>query len=171
MKKAILSIFIVTGLTACASEDHSDIQEWMNKQEKELKGKIEVLQPAKSFTPTPYNASIDPFAIREKITLKNLVKDKYSPDLNREKEDLENYNLDSLRMIGTLIKDGKFYAMIKDPTNVINYVTIGNFMGKNYGQIISISEGEIVLDERIKANEEWTQNINKKFLYEGSQKK
>ncbi len=171
MNKKILSIFMVIFVTGCADSNHSDIQEWMGKQEKELKGKIDVLQPARSFVPTPFNAVIDPFARREKTSLSSVLKDRYSPDMERTKEDLEEYNLENLKMVGTVIQDGKFFGMIKDVSGIINYVTVGNYMGKNFGKITDISEGEIVLDERVKVNDEWRPKISKVYLFEGGASK
>jgi type IV pilus assembly protein PilP len=170
MKKTnlIMMGFLLLALTACSGESHSDLKKWMVDQEQKLKGKIEFLPPSKSFTPVPFSAEVDPFVIKEKLTLNNLMKDKYAPDSTRQPEELESFTLDSLRMTGTVIKDGKFYAMILDPNKVTSYVTKGNFLGKNYGQITSISEGEILLEERIKVGDEWTQKQGRVFLYEGT---
>jgi type IV pilus assembly protein PilP len=171
MKKLLLSIAVITILTGCSEANHDDIKVWMAQQEQQLKGKIPLLPPAKSYTPVVYKAETNPFTVKEKISLVELIKDKYAPDTKREKENLEDFPLESLKMVGTVIKDGKFYAMISDPNKGVNYVTVGNYMGKNYGQITEITEGEIVLEERLKNNEQWVLKTTKVALYEGSNKK
>lgn len=171
MNKLLLSTIVITALAGCSNSGHDDIKKWMASEEKKLKGKIEVLPPARAYIPVAYNAELDPFVTKEKINLIELAKDKYAPDTKREKEYLEDFNLDAIKMIGTVIKDGKFYAMIREPNKIINYVTIGNYVGKNYGKIIAITEGEIVLEERLKNNEQWVIKNNKIELYEGFSKK
>ena len=167
MKKLLLSIFIITGLSACGDSNNDDIKQWMSEEGKKVQGKIESLPPAKNFTPVPYNAVIDPFVVKSKINLADLTKDKFAPDLNRQKEALETEFIESLRMVGTIIKDGKFYAMIKDKNKLVHYVSVGNHIGTNYGEIKTINEGEMVLEERSKESDEWKLKTVRIYLYEG----
>lgn len=171
MKKLLLSVFVVTTLVGCSGSSHEDIKSWMKEQEQQLKGKIELLPPAKSYSPVIYKAEVDPFIVKEKLSLTNLVKDRYAPDFNREKDYLEDFNLEELRMIGTVIKDGRFYAMIRDRNKSITYVNVNNYMGKNYGKVTLITEGEILLEERIKNDDQWIVKNTKIDLYEGLIKK
>lgn len=69
------------------------------------------------------------------------------PDLNRNKEPLEEFPLDALQMIGTIEMAGRMYALVKAPDGVIHRVTRGNHMGQNYGEILSIQESGITLKE------------------------
>jgi type IV pilus assembly protein PilP len=68
-------------------------------------------------------------------------------DPRRNREPLEEFPLDSLRLVGTLNIRGQQYALIKDPTTVVHRVTIGNYMGQNYGKIITIADSEVALRE------------------------
>lgn len=166
-KKIIITILTLATLTGCVESGHEDIKDWMNKQEKSLKGKIENLPTAKTFSPTPYDAKIDPFVLKEKVSVKDLLKNKYAPELERDLEDLEYFDLNSLRMVGTVNKDKKVYAMIRDNSKNVYYVTVGNHMGKNHGKVISLNDGELVLDERFKENEEWVRKETKIYLFDG----
>lgn len=62
---------------------------------------------------------------------------------NRSKEVLETYLLDSLSMIGTLERDGVFSVLLKDNAGSIHRAMVGNYLGKNSGQIKNITESEI----------------------------
>lgn len=69
------------------------------------------------------------------------------PDLNRSREPLEEYPLDSLRMTGVIETPRSVYALVAAPDGVIHRVTVGNHMGQNFGQVKSIAETEIALTE------------------------
>jgi type IV pilus assembly protein PilP len=50
-------------------------------------------------------------------------------------------------MVGTIRYETAFYAMIKAPDGVIHRVTVGNYMGQNFGRITQISQAQVLLDE------------------------
>lgn len=71
------------------------------------------------------------------------------PDVNRPREELENFPLDALDMVGTLGLGSDQTGLIKDPDGVIHQVRADNYMGQNFGRITSISESQIELVELI----------------------
>ena len=68
----------------------------------------------------------------------------------RNKEELEHFELDGLRMVGTLEQSRALWGIIQDPDGTIYRVKEGNYMGRNYGRILSISEEKIELREIVK---------------------
>ncbi|MBK1649145.1 pilus assembly protein PilP [Rhabdochromatium marinum] len=81
-----------------------------------------------------------------------------APDLLRRKEELEQYSLDSLRMVGTLNQDETMWALIVSPDGVLHRVSVGNYMGRNYGRVTSISEQGIQLTELVNEGvNEWVE--------------
>jgi type IV pilus assembly protein PilP len=72
-----------------------------------------------------------------------------SPNFDRNREELESYPLDALRMMGTLEKGEQFWAILRDPNTIIHRVEVGNFIGQNNGKITGISEDRIELLEII----------------------
>jgi type IV pilus assembly protein PilP len=74
-----------------------------------------------------------------------------SPELiNRPREHLEGVPLDALRMVGTLDAPNRNarYGLVQDERDGKVYrVSVGNYMGQNYGRILSIAETEIRLLE------------------------
>jgi type IV pilus assembly protein PilP len=68
-------------------------------------------------------------------------------DPRRNREPLEEFPLDALRLVGTLSIRGQQFALIRDPTGVVHRVTLGNYLGQNYGKITSIAETEVNLRE------------------------
>ena len=71
------------------------------------------------------------------------------PDFNRNREYLEQFPLDGLKMVGTLTLNGAMFALVRDGDNVLHRVTVGNYMGQNYGKIISITDSDIKLREMV----------------------
>ncbi len=71
------------------------------------------------------------------------------PDPDRSPEFLEQFPLDTLRMVGTLYLDATMYALIQTSDGLIHRVIPGNYIGQNYGRITSISESEVALVEII----------------------
>lgn len=80
---------------------------------------------------------------------KQLVKDASGihPDFNRPKEALESFPLDSLRMVGTLDKDNKRWALVTDPNGIIYRLTKGNYVGQNHGRIDKIQDEKMWITE------------------------
>lgn len=70
-------------------------------------------------------------------------------DVTRVKEFLEGFPLDSLQMVGTVQKGKDLWALIKIPDGGVQSVKKGNYIGQNYGKVLSISEAEIALSETV----------------------
>src|SRR5690554_736842 len=71
-----------------------------------------------------------------------------TPDTSRAKEFLEGYNIESLRMVGTIEKNGQLWALIDDGKGNVHYVKEGNYLGRNYGRIASVMPTFIQVVER-----------------------
>lgn len=172
MKKILLSIVVLGALVGCSSGgNHSDISLWMDDQSKKIKGKIKELPPSKNFTKVAFVAEDNPFEMKKPLSLQEMMANKFAPDFDRQKEALEEFSLDNLRMVGSVRMDGKLFALIKDRNNIIHYATIGNYMGQNFGEVVSVSESEINLEERIKNGEEWGISTAKVELSEAVSKR
>ncbi len=76
------------------------------------------------------------------------------PDLNRNKEALEGFPLDSLRMVGTMEQHGERWGVVRSPDSKVFMVRVGNFMGQNHGRIEQITETRVLLNEIIPDGED-----------------
>jgi type IV pilus assembly protein PilP len=68
------------------------------------------------------------------------------PDAHRQKEALEQYDLEDLQLVGTLSQD-TMWGLIRSPDGVIHRVKQGNYMGKNHGRILNIVDNSLTLNE------------------------
>ena len=62
-------------------------------------------------------------------------------------EELENFELDSLRMVGTLQNPGSLWGIVLDGDGTVHRVTTGSYMGRNYGKVTRIAEDRIEVRE------------------------
>lgn len=69
---------------------------------------------------------------------------------------LENYELDSLTMTGTVLSPNKqIVALIKTPNSGIQEARVGEYIGRNNGLILSIKPDHIVIQEKYKVPRGW----------------
>lgn len=145
-------------LIAC-SNDNSDLNKFMQQVKASEPKPIEPipkLKPLPKFLfPSDTNRR-NPF----KQTTQQLKEDdKLAPDQNRKKEALENFTLDALKFVGTLKQANVIWALIKQPNDKINFVKVGNYIGKNYGRILVIKTDFIKIEEVTKDSGKWEKHI------------
>jgi len=70
-----------------------------------------------------------------------------APDPTRPREELEQFPLDSLRMVGTLEQANMRSALVTAPVGTLHRVDVGNYLGQNSGQITRIAEDRIEVNE------------------------
>ena len=151
-------------LAGCSPSGQEELQQWMTEQRAQTKPHIQPIPEPKKFTPQAYTqeGSIDPFS-NQKLTqaLKRESAQSSSnaalvaPELARRKEPLESYPLDSMAMVGSLLKEGKPVALVK-VDNLLYQVRPGNYLGQNFGKIVKVGETEVVLREIVQdAAGEW----------------
>ena len=69
------------------------------------------------------------------------------PDSNRPREFLEQFSLDTLRMVGTLKLQGRVFGLVQTRDGLVHRVLPGNHVGQNDGRITAIQDGKISLIE------------------------
>jgi type IV pilus assembly protein PilP len=153
MKAILLLIEVVTlmlVLSACSSSSNQqDLKDFMAEAKRRPQGQIEPLPPFQVYQPFAYSAMTlrSPFERPAPIEKETKGGRTVEPDLTREKEYLENFNVVGLNMVGTLTKSGKLWALIDDGQGKVTPVTIGNYMGKNFGKIISTEKLQLEVME------------------------
>jgi type IV pilus assembly protein PilP len=166
MKRSlIVLVAAVAALSGCGQESHQDLRQWMNEQGKNAKGKIDPLPQVRPYEPFAYNAFDlpDPFKPRKIEPVKG--GGKLEPDLNRRKEPLEAYPLESLQMVGTLQRSKSNYALVRTNSKDVYQVRVGNYMGQNFGVITGISDNEIRLKELVQDSAgDWSERTSSLLL-------
>lgn len=139
-------------LAGCGDGDVQEVRDWMKKVERETVPAVKPLPEPKDFVPYAYQpgAAIEPFS--ETKLLNELARvaanspNPLQPDAGRVREVLENYPLDTMRMVGTLQKAGVNYALVQIDASIFQ-VKAGQRIGQNHGLVTRVSEGAIDIRE------------------------
>ena len=166
-----LALALVALLAGCSGEQE-ELTQWMEQQRREAKPNVTPLTPPKKFTPQAYTAisGVEPFSAQKlTVALKQEARQPNSllaAEINRRKEPLEAYPLDSMRMVGSVQRNGRPYALLR-VDNLLYQVKSGDYIGQNYGKITSISETEVTLREIVQdAAGEWIERASALQLQE-----
>lgn len=144
---------LILGLTGCADSDVSDLQQYIKSVKSKPKGSIPSLPEIKVAEPFIFNPEDlrDPFRLVEKRaqdeSLNVASGSGIVPDTTRRQEELEAYPLDTLEMVGTLTMGDGLWGLIKASDGTIHRIQKGNYMGRNYGEIIRILGDRVELME------------------------
>ena len=157
-------------LYGCGDGGIQDVNQWMQETRQQTRVSIKPLSPPKTFTPYTYDAKgrEDPYSPNKLAVAFAKAKGGGSihPNLDRRREALESYPLDTLHMVGTLSKPGMTYALILADKSVYQ-VKVGNYIGQNLGMITKITDNEIELKEVVQdASGEWVEREAKLELQE-----
>lgn len=130
-----------------SSSQHQDLHDFMAETKRRPQGQIDPLPAFRPYRPFAYSAMTmrspfdRPVSEEEKSSIKGGRT--VEPDMNREREYLEGFNIAGLKMVGTLTKSGRLWALIDDAQGGVHSVTTGNYMGKNHGKIITADHSQI----------------------------
>jgi type IV pilus assembly protein PilP len=170
--KRLLILACAAVLAGCEGEQHSDLRKELNDMTKDLRGRVDPLPQVRPYEPVPYQAEneVDPFR-PDRIEVAAAAgagpaASGKQPDLDRPKEPLEAFPLESIQMVGSLTQSGETHGLVKAGPNLYR-VRKGNYMGQNFGVITGIDEVQISLKELIQEGSgEWIERASSLQLQE-----
>jgi type IV pilus assembly protein PilP len=146
-------VIVVLMLSAC-TESMDDLDKYVTAVKARPADPIEPIPPVQTYTPYEYDGETgrDPF--RHSLSegsddVRSTAGTGPRPDFERSKEYLERYELDTLSMVGTFSKEESEWSLVRDPEGVIHRVPVGDYIGKNHGRVVSISDAQVSLSELI----------------------
>ena len=160
----VLAAVSLSGLlvTGCSRDEFSDLDEFMDEKRSRPGGVIAPIPAFKAYKAFSYSATTlrspfdRPIEIREISQLQSVTTVK--PDESRPKEFLEQFTFDSLGMVGTLSRGGTDWSLIRDPDGGVHRVKVGNFLGRNHGKIVEMTETYVAVIEIVSdGNEGWVE--------------
>ncbi len=161
MNKSYAAFLVILALAGCGGEEFQDLRDFVKNAGADMRGKVEPPPDIKPYEPFAYDNATklpDPFKPRKQDVRAANRSGQNQPNLDRPKEELEDFPLESLRMVGYLYRNNVEYAVIRSAEGKIYRVKAGNYIGLNFGQILSISETEMKIKEMVQDSAgDWTE--------------
>lgn len=165
---------VLIALSGCGDGGVQEVKAWMDDVRRQTPVSVQKIPEPKTFTPFAYGGKeeVDPFSpVKLSAALAKMQGSGNSivkPNLERRKEPLENYPLDTIRMVGTLERPGVSYALLQVDKSIFQ-VKVGNYIGQNFGMITKITESEVELKEIVRDPAgEWVERKAKLELQEST---
>jgi type IV pilus assembly protein PilP len=139
---------VLAGLSvAGCSGGQSDLQKWIAETKKKPGGRIQALPEVKPYESYVYSAAKlrSPFQPQGAGAGQANLR----PSSRRNREFLEGFSLDTLKMVGTFKVGGSFYGLVQSKDGLVHKVQPGNYLGQNDGKVTEITGGKISLVEII----------------------
>jgi len=170
--KRLFALACMAALAACSGEQFGDLKNELNDMTKDLRGRVDPLPQVRPYEPVAYQAEneVDPFRPgRIEVALAGGATPAAGgrgPDVDRPKEPLEAFPLESIQMVGSLTQGRETFGLVKAGPNLYR-VRKGNYMGQNFGVITGIDESQISLKELIQEGSgEWVERSSSLQLQE-----
>lgn len=169
------AITVTLAVLSGCGDDPDDLHQWLERQKADATLSVKPVKPPSVFQPEMFVGAqgTSPFsdeklvrALRTDVAGAAVSRALLS-EQQRPREELEAYPLDAFTMVGMLEKGGRRVALVK-VGGVLHQVRVGQYMGQNYGRVVSISETQIVLREIVQdASGEWVERTETLQLMEG----
>lgn len=144
--RLLLLATVAAAAAGCGGND--DLDEYINDVKARPGGRIEPLPQIKPYETFAYEAQSlrSPF---QPDSPKGRSTAGPRPEANRPKEYLEQFPLDTLKMVGTLQRNNNRYALLQTQDGLVHRVVPGNYVGQNDGRVRAVTEGEVEVEELV----------------------
>ncbi len=171
--RIVPAAIMALALAGCTGEQ-AELKAWMQEVRSSTPVAREKIEEPKRFRPFRYDQAerVDPFSAgKMAVAAEGSGRPGASnlrPDLNRRREALESYPLDTIQMVGYLASGRQNHALLKADATVYQ-ARVGNHAGQNFGVITRITEREVLLRELVQdAAGDWVHRESALRLQEGS---
>jgi type IV pilus assembly protein PilP len=134
--------------SAAGCGGNNDLDEYINEVKARPGGRIDPLPQIKPYETFAYEAQ----ALRSPFvpdSPKGRAAAGPRPEANRPKEYLEQFPLDTMKMVGTLTKDNNKYGLLQTQDGLVHRVVPGNYVGQNDGRVVAVTDGEVQIEELV----------------------
>jgi type IV pilus assembly protein PilP len=144
---AVLAAALIAALVSGCSGRDADLDRFIDATKKEPGGRVEPLPEVKPYEAFAYTDQQlrSPFVPGGSGALGAGLR----PDSKRNREFLEQFSLDTLKMVGTLNLGGNRYGLVATKDGRVHRVVVGEHVGTNDGKITDITPSKIALVEII----------------------
>jgi type IV pilus assembly protein PilP len=161
---AVMATLLLAG---CGDSDVREVRDWMEQVKRDTRPAVKPLPEPKDFLPYAYGAkeAVDPFdpnkLLGELARAAATSNNPNQPDMQRPRELLETFPLDTMQMVGTMEKDGTRFALLQIERSLYR-VKAGQRIGQNFGVVTHVADDAVAIREVVQdAAGEWTQRTTK----------
>jgi type IV pilus assembly protein PilP len=145
MMKRVLPLLVLALAAGCSSKD-TDLRNFIAQTKQEQPGGVEPLPEIKPYEKFVYADE----AMRSPFVPGNSGDANASsvrPDSKRNREFLEAFSLDAMKMVGTMNIRGQYFGLVRAPDGLVHRVLPGNYLGQYEGRIVRIEPSKITITE------------------------
>ena len=145
-RAAVLAVACYAALSACSSAD-TELSRFIEDTKKEPGGRVEPLPEIKPYETYVYSAAELRSPFLPSMPGSGAGIGGIRPDSKRNREFLEQFSLDTLKMVGTLRLGGQMFGLVQTKDGLVHRVIAGNHIGQAEGKITDITPSKISLIE------------------------
>ncbi|MGI9330345.1 MAG: pilus assembly protein PilP [Gammaproteobacteria bacterium] len=153
MKKMLNAPLVMTALLAMllagCGGDMDDLLEYVDEVKSRPGGRIEPLPQIKPYQSFDYSADTMRSPFLPDAAPARSAASGPTPIVNRPKEYLEGFPLDTLAMVGTLEREGRTFGLVQTQDGLVHRVLPGNFVGQNDGRVVGVTGAGIQVEELV----------------------
>jgi len=147
--RVICAALLASCMAAGCSGGQSDMQKWIAEAKKKPGGRIQPLPEIKPYETFVYSASNLRSPFQPASQSMSGGQAGLRPSARRNREFLEGFSLDTLKMVGTFKVGSSFYGLVQSKDGLVHKVQPGNYLGQNDGKVTQITQSKISLVEII----------------------
>lgn len=146
-------MFMFCGVLVACSDNHdmNDLQQYIIEVSLRDGGPVEPMPQFLPYEAFTYSAASmrSPFdvPIMAGTNVAQTPVTQVRPDFDRTPQALEVFALSNLNMVGMITRTNATIALVQDENGKIHRVGVGTFMGRNHGQVNSVTQSAIELIE------------------------
>ena len=139
---SLLVGMLLGSLVGCGAGT-SDLKVQLDAMKKRPGGRIEPIREIKPYESFVYDQTQLRSPFQPSVPVVAPGAGGVRPDARRNREFLEGFSLDTLKMVGTLKQTGKVFGLVQTKDGLIHRVALGNYVGQNDGRVSAVSDSKI----------------------------
>jgi len=157
-------------LVGCGGDEFQDLRDFVRDSGADMRGKVAPPPEISPYEPFSYDNSTaipDPFKPHKADIKYASHPGQNQPNLDRPREELEEFPLDSLKMVGYLQQANVGYAVIRSSDGKLHRIKAGNYVGMNFGRVMSVTDSDIKIKEMVQdSSGDWSERESSLQLVE-----
>ncbi|MDX1459703.1 MAG: pilus assembly protein PilP [Xanthomonadales bacterium] len=153
--RLVAALLVLSTFMSACTGGQDDLDGYIAEVKSRPAEPIPPIPPVKTYTPYVYEGQTgrDPFRSSTSEGSDDVAATSSGsgprPDRDRPREYLEQFELDTLTMVGTFSMADSLWALVQDPDGVVHRVAVGNYLGRNHGRITAIEPMRLEMTELI----------------------